>query len=86
MITRISLAIGAASGLILGLMLFYLINAAFLRPAAVNEGREMERTAALSKAVELMKQRSKTNAEIRSLSPGALCTGLGGEWVQDECK
>jgi hypothetical protein len=49
MISRASLAAGGAVGLIFGLLLFHLINIAVWRPAAVNEGREIERAATSSK-------------------------------------
>ncbi|WP_428428393.1 hypothetical protein [Pararhizobium sp.] len=83
MISRASLAAGGIVGLIFGLLLFHLINIAVWRPAAVNEGREIERSAILKQAMRNIGQRGKTNAEIRVLDTGALCRELGGRWVPE---
>jgi hypothetical protein len=85
-ISRASLVAGGVVGLIMGLPLFHLVNIAFLRPAAVSEGRELERTAALKKAIELIQQRSQTNAKIRDLDPAGLCGALGGRWMHENCE
>jgi len=84
MISRVSLAAGGVVGLIFGMMLFHLINIAVWRPAAVNEGREIERAAIIQQAMKNIEQRSKTNAEIRVLDTGALCRELGGRWVPED--
>ncbi|WP_276120391.1 hypothetical protein [Pararhizobium qamdonense] len=81
MISRVSLAAGGILGLIIGLLLYHLINIAVWRPVAVNEGREIERGAILRQAMKNIEQRGKTNAEIRVLDTGALCRELGGHWV-----
>lgn len=86
MISRASLVAGGVVGLIFGLLLFHLVNIVFLRPAAVNEGREMERVAALKKAVELIQQRGRTNVEVRNMSPDALCVALGGTVSDGVCQ
>ncbi|CAN7686554.1 hypothetical protein LJR098_002285 [Rhizobium sp. LjRoot98] len=83
MISRASLAAGVGVGLIFGLVLYHLINIAVWRPAAVSEGREMERADALKKSIELIQKRSQTNAEIHVLDTGALCRELGGRWVPE---
>ncbi|KQY17452.1 hypothetical protein ASE23_01990 [Rhizobium sp. Root73] len=84
MISRLSLAAGGVVGLIFGMLLFHLINIAVWRPAAVNEGREIERSAILKQAMRNIEQRGKTNAEIRVLDTGALCRELGGRWVPEQ--
>lgn len=83
MISRLSLAAGGVVGLIVGLLLYHLINVAVWRPAAVTEGREIERAAILKQAMKNIEQRGKTNAEIRVLDTGALCRELGGRWVPE---
>ncbi|KQV31159.1 hypothetical protein [Rhizobium sp. Root1204] len=83
MISRASLAAGGVVGLIFGLLLFHLINIAVWRPAAVNEGREIERSAILKQVMKNIEQRGKTNAEIRVLDSSALCRELGGRWVPE---
>lgn len=50
-------------------------------------GRALERSAALARSMEAIKERSETNVEIGSLDDAALCRELGGEWVQpDTCQ
>lgn len=86
MISRASLAAGGVVGLVFGLLLYHLVNVAVWLPAAREEGREMERAAALKKSIELIQKRGKTNAEINSLDPAGLCRELGGSWVLDHCE
>lgn len=86
MISRASLAAGGVVGLIFGVVLFHLINIAVWRPAAVNEGRTLERADALKKSIELIQKRSKTNADVRDLSAGGLCAALGGKFVDGVCE
>lgn len=73
-------AIGAAAGF----LIFSAVNALWWLPAARSEGREMERAAALKRSMELIEQRSRTNAEINALDDAGLCAALGGRWVPDE--
>ena len=86
MISRLSLAAGGVVGFILALLLFHLINVSVWLPAAREEGRELERAASLQKAMELIEQRSKTNAEIRNLDDAGLCRLLGGVFVNGKCQ
>lgn len=75
-------AIGAAAGFVA----LSLVNALWWLPAARNEGRELERAAALKRTIELIQQRGRTNAEINALSPAALCSELGGVFENNECR
>lgn len=74
-------------GLVLGFVLSWAVLAGFNQfiwlPNARDEGREIERAATLKRSMELIEQRSKTNAEIRNLDDGALCRALGGKWVPE---
>jgi len=79
-------AIGAVGGAIVTALIFVALNALLWRPAAVNEGREMERADQLKKSIELIQKRGRTNAEINALSDASLCTALGGKWVRDHCE
>lgn len=76
MISRLSLAAGGVVGFVLALLLFHLINVSVWLPAA-REGGELERAVSLQKAMELIEQRSRTNAEIRNLDDAGLCRLLG---------
>lgn len=78
--------IGLVIGFILSWAVLAAVNQFVWLPAARNEGRDIERAATLQKSIELLKQRGATNAEIRTLDPGALCVRLGGEWVQNNCQ
>jgi hypothetical protein len=46
-------------------------------------GREAERAAALQKSMDLIRERSETNAEIGDLDDAGLCAALDGHWVPD---
>jgi hypothetical protein len=46
-------------------------------------GRQAERTAALTKGVELVKERDKLDVQIRTATPADICARLGGRWVPD---
>lgn len=83
MISKLSAIVGGVGGLILAFTIFQLANTLWLLPAAREEGREMERASALTKSMELIKKRSETNAEIRSLDSAGLCAALGGRWVPE---
>lgn len=83
MISRASLILGAAGGALAVFLIMQAINALWVIPSARDAGREMERAATLKRSMELIEQRSKTNAEIRNLDNGALCRALGGKWVPE---
>lgn len=83
MISRVSLAVGGVVGLIFGLLLFHLVNVAVWLPAARDEGRELERAASLKRSIEIIQQRSKTNADVSKLDSRSLCVELGGVWVPE---
>lgn len=49
-------------------------------------GRQAERAAQLQESMELIKERSKTNVEIKNMDDPALCRAIGGQWVHDNCE
>lgn len=54
---------------------------------AYRKGAASERTAALTRSIDLIRDRSKTNAQINRMDDAALCRELGGQWVQpDTCE
>ncbi|MDP9634546.1 UNVERIFIED_ORG: hypothetical protein J2W85_006633 [Ensifer adhaerens] len=73
--------IGAVAGVALGGFLVFLASTFWWQPAAHSEGRELERSAQLARSMEIIKERSRTNAAVNSLSDGDLCHELGGIWV-----
>jgi hypothetical protein len=72
----------ACGGLFVGAVLI-VVNAVWWLPAAKEEGRVAERSAALQRSMELIKQRGVTNEAVGRLSDGDLCHELGGQWVRD---
>jgi len=85
MISKASAAFGAIAGAIIATLVFIALNALLWLPAAVDQGREMERADQLKKSIELIQKRGRTNAEINALSDASLCKQLGGEWVDSAC-
>lgn len=84
--SKINLAIGMVAGFLLAWIFFVLLNQTFWLPNAIEKGREQERSASLERAMELIEQRSRTNAEIRNLDDRGLCLALGGSVYEDgEC-
>jgi hypothetical protein len=79
----LKLPAAALAGALAAASILIVINAIWWLPAARNEGRDAERTAALQKSMELIKERGKTNAEIGKLTPADICRRLGGVWVPD---
>lgn len=53
-------------------------------PEAREEGRELERAAALERSMQIIRQRSTTDAEIGRMSDGDLCREIGGVWLSVE--
>lgn len=86
MISRLSLAVGAFIG---GLAVFFImqaVNALWLLPAAKEAGRDEERTAAIARSMEIIKERTRTNAQINALTDADLCRELGGLFEEGECR
>lgn len=80
------LGLGAIVGaLIAGSAITILANVSWI-PDAKEEARQQERAASLQKAMQLIEQRSKTNAEIRNLDDAGLCRELGGMLVNNVCQ
>lgn len=50
-----------------------------------NDGIQAERTAQLTKAVKLVKQRDALDAKIKTASSEDVCRILGGKTVNGEC-
>jgi len=85
MFSRLSLAAGAAAGGLVVFLAMQAVNAIWLLPAARDEGRAEERSAALARSVEIIKERSRTNAEVEALDDRGLCLELGGVFEDGQC-
>lgn len=86
MFSRLSLAAGAAAGGLVVFLAMQAVNAVWLLPAAREEGRAAERAAALTRSMEIIKERSRTNAEVEALDDRGLCLELGGVFENGECR
>ena len=75
----IKLGIGAAVGALVAGTMFYAIG----HWRGVDEGKALERTAALQRSMDLIKERNDTDAKVDMLDDSSLCSALGGEWVPD---
>lgn len=76
---RAYLALGAALAVIAALT--------FSHIEAYRMGAASERASALTRSIDLIRDRSKTNAQINRMDDAALCRELGGQWVQpDTCE
>lgn len=84
----LKLPAAALAGALASASILIVINAVWWLPAARNDGRDAERTAALQRSMDLIRERGKTNAEIGKLSPADICRRLGGVWVPGDnlCK
>ncbi len=47
-------------------------------------GAASERSAALQRSLDLIKERIATDAEVSRMDDAALCRALGGRWVQPD--
>ena len=81
----LKLPAAALAGALLASSILVVVNAVWWLPAARNEGRDEERTAALQRSMELIKERGKTNAEIGKLDDVGICRELGGEFKDGRC-
>lgn len=80
----LKLPAAALAGALAAASILIVINAVWWLPAARHEGRDAERTAALQRSMELIRERGKTNAEIGKLDDASICRELGGVWMPDK--
>lgn len=69
--------VGAAAVAIFGLML--------VAWQLIEYGRGLERTAAMRKAVAVLRDRAETDAQIQNMDDAELCAALGGVLTDGEC-
>lgn len=83
----LSLLFSRVGGVILGAVAV-MAFAVFAIHTAYQAGRDAERTAALTKSVEVLRERNAIDGKTRNMDSGSLCRALGGEWVPDDgtCK
>jgi hypothetical protein len=84
--SRAAAIAGAVFGGLAVFLIMQAVNALWVIPAARDAGREIERAATLKRSMDVIEQRSRTNAEIRSLDDRGLCAALGGVLENGECR
>lgn len=77
------LKIGA--GAILGGVVAWAFALIVVVPAAREAERQAIRAETLEKAIDLVQERSRTNADVRRLSDSDICRELGGVWQDGIC-
>lgn len=78
-------AIKVGAGAILGGVVVYSYAHAFTIPAAREAERQVIRAATLEKAIDLVQERSRNNADVKKLDDAAVCRELGGMWRDGVC-
>lgn len=75
----------AGVGFIVGSLAVSVLVYPIAHSNGVDDGRKIERSAALERSMEVIRERGETNAEVDRLSDADLCRDLGGVWVQPDC-
>ena len=86
MFGSLNLYLGAAAGaaLMFGLATGY--NKFFDNPSVRRQERVLFEAEVRARAMALIEQRNKDNAEITDLDAAGLCTELGGRWLSNESR
>lgn len=67
-----------------GFLACYLVATIFWLPNARQEAIAGERAAVMARAIDVLKERGKNDAQISRMGDDALCIELGGVWDQAE--
>lgn len=86
MLDWLKLGIGTAAGALVASSAVTLLAFTVWIPNAREDERQIARAASLQQSMDLIEQRSKTNAEIRNLDDAGLCRALGGMLVNGQCQ
>lgn len=77
--------LGAVAGAAIVLLLGGIYDVAIDDPAVRRAERALVQAEARQRALDLIEQRSKDNAEISTFDLQRFCRELGGRWVQSDC-
>lgn len=80
MITFLSSPIGRVMGALA--VAFMLLSIAWIH--GHQRGAAVERTAILTRSVEVLRERNRVDEQARNMDSPELCRALGGKWVQDD--
>lgn len=86
MINKLSLIGGALAGGFAVFLGYGAVNDLWLLPQAEERGRAIERASTLKKAIELVQERTRTNAEVQKLDDAGICRELGGVFTDGVCR
>lgn len=78
MLAIASFAVRQLPGILVMLALSFFVLQPLERSSGINEGRAIERTAAIGKSVEILRERNVTDEEVRNMDDAGLCAALGG--------
>lgn len=78
-------AIKIGAGAIVGGMAALAFAHVVIVPAERAEALQQARAATLEKAIDLIHERSRTNADIQKLDDAGICRELGGVWSDGVC-
>jgi hypothetical protein len=70
-------------GAVVGLVVAGLVAFPLGRAIGERDGYALAQSEARDRAMELIRQRSRDNAEISTMDMAGLCRELGGRWVSD---
>lgn len=77
----IKIGVGAVLGGVAALAFAHLV----IVPAERAEALQQARAATLEKAIDLVHERSRTNADVQKLDDAGICRELGGVWGDGVC-
>lgn len=77
--------LGAILGFMLAWILYSVLNQTIWLPNEREKGRDEVRAETLRRAVELVQERNRTDADIKTLNDAGICRELGGVWNEGVC-
>jgi hypothetical protein len=77
--------LGAVAGAAVTILLGGIYDVVIDDPAVRRTERALVQAEARQRALDLIEQRSKDNAEISTFDLQRFCRELGGRWVQSDC-
>lgn len=78
-------AIKIGAGAVLGGVVALAFTHLVIVPAARAEAVQQARAATLEKAIDLVHEKSRTNADVQKLDDADICRELGGVWDDGVC-
>ena len=70
-------------GILAMLAVSFFVLQPYERQSGINEGRSIERAAAIGKSVEILRERNVTDEQVRNMDDAGLCHAIGGMFQPD---